>query len=894
MLLSNQKQICMPSMPRMPCIRSMTRIRSIPVNSNITSIMSKAKEAQKIYATFNQEKVDIIFKAVAMAANKARIPLAELAFHETHIGNIEDKVIKNHYASEIIYNKYRNEKTCDIISVDSVRGISKVAEPIGIIVGVVPMTNPTSTVIFKTLLTLKTRNAIVFYPSQRATNCTIETAKLLLSAAIEAGAPDNIISWIDTPSRDVAMALMQSPDAGLILATGGPGMVKSAYSSGHPAIGVGAGNTPCVIDDTADLQRAISSVLISKTFDNGITCPSEQSIVVVDAVYESVIAEFKKRGAYFMTPSDLDKVRSKLITFGHLNPKVIGQNAMKLAEIFDISIPIGTKVLIGEVTVIGKEEPMSVEKMSPMLALYKAPDFEAAISIADNLVNFAGPGHTAALHTDPDNRAHINRFGQVVKVSRVIINSPSTLGAMGDLYNLIDPSLQLGCGTWGSTSTTANVGVQHLLNIKTIAERRENMLWYKIPQNIYMNSGCLETALKELEFNVKNIHRAFVVTDGPLYEMGYAAKVTNILDSIGIISHVFTDVPPDPTISCVNAGLRELNAFKPDVVIAIGGGSPMDAAKIMWLMYEKPDIQFESMAMHFMDIRKKIYEIKNAQAHKSLLVCIPTTCGTGSEMTPFAVITDDKTGKKYPLADYILTPSMSIIDPQLVSNLPKGLIALGGIDALVHAIESYVSVLATEFTKAMSARAFILIFKYLVRSYTDNHDHEARENVHYAASIAGTAFANASLGLCHSIAHSIGGKHHVPHGLANAAFISHVIRYNSTDMPGKQTIFSHYGHPHSKSEYAELSDMLNLGTKENTEDEKVELLIDAIEQLKKQLNIPSSLGNILMKNSTTYNDYMSGLDTLSKSAFDDICTDTNPRYPTISDIAKIMADAWSF
>ena len=853
-------------------------------------IMSRAKEAQKKYAIFNQEKVDIIFKAVAMAANKARIPLAELAYNETHIGNIEDKVIKNHYASEIIYNKYRNEKTCDIISHDIVKGISRVAEPIGIIVGVVPMTNPTSTVIFKTLITLKTRNAIVFYPSQRATNCTIETAKLLLKAAIEAGAPEDIISWVETPSREIAMELMQSPDAGLILATGGPGMVKSAYSSGHPAIGVGAGNTPCVIDDTADLQRAISSVLISKTFDNGITCPSEQSIVVVNSVYDGVIAEFKKRGAYFMTPSDLDKVRSKLITFGHLNPKIIGQNAMKLAEIFDIDVPTGTKVLIGEVTEIGKEEPMSVEKMSPMLALYKVEDFESAISVADKLVNFAGPGHTASLHTDPDNRAHINRFGQVVKVSRVIINSPSTLGAMGDLYNLIDPSLQLGCGTWGSTSTTANVGVQHLLNIKTIAERRENMLWYKIPQSIYMNAGCLETALKEL-FSSNNKH-VFIVTDVPLYEMGYAAKITNVLEPFGIISHVFTDVPPDPTITCVNSGLREMNAFKPDVVIAIGGGSPMDAAKIMWLMYEKPEIQFESMSMHFMDIRKKIYNIdSHCTLHKSKLVCIPTTCGTGSEMTPFAVITDDKTGKKYPLADYILTPTMSILDPQLVSNLPKSLIALGGIDALVHAIESYVSVLATEFTKAMSARAFILIFKYLARSYASNHDHEARENMHYAASIAGTAFANASLGLCHSIAHAIGGKYHVPHGLANAAFISHVIRYNATDMPGKQTIFSHYGHPHSKAEYAELSDMINSMQNKRTDDEKVEFLIEAIEELKTQLNIPSTLSNI-MKPKITLEEYTTSLDTLSKTAFDDICTDTNPRYPMISDIQKIMIDAF--
>ena len=848
----------------------------------VAAIMNRAKLAQRLYAEFDQERVDAIFKAVAMAANKARIPLAELAIAETAIGIVEDKVIKNHYASEIIYNKYKDAKTCGIVDYDAVHGISKVAEPMGVIVGVVPMTNPTSTVIFKSLLTLKTRNAIVFYPSQRATRCTIETARLLHEAAVAAGAPDGVISWVETPSREVAAALMQSADTSLILATGGPGMVKSAYSSGHPAIGVGAGNTPCVIDGTADLQRAISSVLISKTFDNGVTCPSEQSVVVVGAVYDAVVAEFRKRGAYFMSGADLDKVRAKLIQFGHLNPKIIGQSAVRLAEIFDLTVPPGTKVLIGEVTLVGAAEPMSVEKMSPMLAMYRADDFEAAIELAGGLVNFAGPGHTASLHTDPDNREHINRFGQVVKVSRVIINSPSTLGAMGDLYNLIDPSLTLGCGTWGSTSVSANVGIQHLMNIKTIAERRENMLWFKIPRAIYLKSGCLETALREL----RGKQRAFVVTDRPLYEMGYATRVTNVLDAIGIKSHVFTDVPPDPTLSCVKAGLRELRAFKPDVVLAIGGGSPMDAAKVMWLMYEKPDIKFESMAMHFMDIRKKIYDIAALESAKSVLVCVPTTCGTGSEMTPFAVITDDATGHKYPLADYILTPTMSIVDPQLVGDLPKGLTALGGIDALVHAIESYVSVLATEFTKAMSARAFILLHRYLARAYENgSHDHEARENVHFAASIAGTAFANASLGICHSIAHSVGGRYHVPHGLANAAFISAVIRYNATDMPGKQAIFSQYGHPHAKSDYAELADMLNLGGA--TDDDKVALLIGAIDALKARLNIPAALQLAVSRD-----EYVASVDDMAKAAFDDICTDTNPRYPMIADIKRIIIDAY--
>lgn len=852
----------------------------------LQEVLSKCKEAQRIYSTYTQEQVDVIFKAAALAANQARIPLAKMAVEESGMGLVEDKVIKNHFASEYIYNKYKNTKTCGIIDSDQAGGMHKVAEPIGMVAGIVPTTNPTSTAIFKALLCLKTRNSLILSPHPRAAKCTIAAARIVRDAAVAAGAPEDIISWVENPTLVVSQALMQAPEVSLILATGGPAMVRAAYSSGHPSVGVGAGNTPAVIDETANVQSAVSSIIISKTFDNGVICASEQSVVVCDKVYDQARQEFQRRGAYFLTEEEKDKVRAKVIVNGRLNADIVGQSATKLAKLFGITVPAGTKVIIGEVNHIGKEEPLSEEKLSPILAMYRAPTFDDAVDMADALVTFGGPGHTSVLHTNPLNRAHIEQYGKRIKTVRVLINCPASQGAIGDLYNFhLEPSLTLGCGSWGSTSVSTNVGPNQLLNIKSVTERRENMLWFQVPPKVYFKGGCLEVALKELVGK----KRAFIVTDKPLYDMGYATKVTKVLDEIKVHHQVFYRVSPDPTLACINDGLKEILEFKPDVIIALGGGSPMDAAKVMWLMYEQPDTKFEGLAMRFMDIRKRVYDLPEL-GKKATMVCIPTTSGTGSEVTPFSVVTDDADGAKYPLADYALTPNMAIVDPQLVLGMPKKLTAWGGVDALTHALESYVSVMATDYTKGLSKEAIVLLFKYLPRSFANGgNDFEAREKVHSAATMAGMAFANAFLGICHSMAHKLGAAFHVPHGLANAALISHVIRYNATDMPYKQAAFPQYQFPQAKERYAEIADILCLGG--NTQDEKVIKLIEAVEALKKQVDIPATLQEVL--GAEKEGEYMASLNTLSEAAFDDQCTGANPRYPLIADLKQIYIDAWA-
>ncbi|GFR45832.1 hypothetical protein Agub_g7196 [Astrephomene gubernaculifera] len=847
--------------------------------------LKRATEAQRKYSTYTQEQVDEVFRMAAEAANAARIPLAKMAVEETRMGVVEDKVVKNHFASEFIYNKYKHTKTCGVIEEDVAGGIKKVAEPVGVIAGIVPTTNPTSTAIFKSLLALKTRNALVICPHPRAAKATIAAAKIVRDAAVAAGAPTDIISWVETPSLPVSQALMQAPEISLILATGGPAMVRAAYSSGHPSLGVGAGNTPALIDETADVQMAVSSILLSKTFDNGVICASEQSVVVVAKSYDAVRAEFQRRGAYFLTEEDKVKVRAGVVVDGHLNPNIVGQSIPKLAELFGIKVPAGTKVLIGEVDTIGSAEPLSQEKLCPILAMYKAKDFDNGLEMSHSLIMYGGAGHTSVLYTNPLNTAHIKAFQGKVKTVRILINTPASQGAIGDLYNFhLDPSLTLGCGTWGSTSVSTNVGPQHLINIKTVTARRENMLWFRVPPKIYFKGGCLEVALRDLAGK----SRAFIVTDKPLFDLGYADKITHILDGINVHHQVFYHVTPDPTLACIEAGLKEILEFKPDVIIAMGGGSPMDAAKIMWLMYECPETRFDGLAMRFMDIRKRVYEVPELGS-KAIMVAIPTTSGTGSEVTPFSVVTDERSGAKYPLADYALTPNMAIVDPQLTLNIPKKLTAWGGIDALTHALESYVSVCATEYTKGLSREAIQLLFKYLPRAYANGaNDFEAREKVHYAATIAGMAFANAFLGICHSLAHKLGAAFHVPHGLANAALISHVIRYNATDMPAKQAAFPQYQYPNAKSDYAELASMLGLGG--STPDEKVVKLIEAVEDLKKKCDVPATIKDIF-NDAAKSEEYFQRLETLAEEAFDDQCTGANPRYPLIADLKQIYIDA---
>ena len=853
-------------------------------NQELEQLIQQVKAAQLQYATYTQEQVDVIFKKAALAANTARIPLAKMAVAETGMGVLEDKVIKNHFASEMIYNKYKQEKTCGVIEEDKSFGFQKIAEPVGILAGIVPTTNPTSTAIFKALIALKTRNGIIFSPHPRAKECTIAAAKIVLEAAVAAGAPAGIIGWIDEPTVPLSQALMQHHDIKLILATGGPGMVKAAYSSGNPSLGVGAGNTPAVIDSTAHLKMAVSSIILSKTFDNGMICASEQSVIVVDEVYEAVRQEFIDRGAYILTPEEREKLGKQIIINGRLNAEIVGQPVEKLAALAGISLPPDTRVIIGEVESVGTEEPFAYEKLSPILAMYRAQDFEDAVEKAEQLVEFGGRGHTAVLYTNPANTEHIKRFEDRVETSRVLINTPSSQGAIGDLYNFrLDPSLTLGCGTWGGNSVSENVGPEHLLNVKTVAERRENMLWFRIPPKIYFKYGSLPVALRELAGK----QRAFIVTDKPLYDLGMTSYIEDVLDEIGLKYDIFYDVEPDPSLDTVQRGLVLMKTFNPDVIIAFGGGSPMDAAKIMWLMYEHPEIEFEGLAMRFMDIRKRVYELPSLGT-KAMMVAIPTTSGTGSEVTPFAVVTDKRNGIKYPLADYALTPNMAIVDPELVLNMPKSLTAFGGIDALTHAIEAYVSVLASEYTNGLALEAIRLIFKYLPSAYKNGaKDPKAREKMHYAATMAGMAFANGFLGICHSIAHQLGATFHIPHGLANALMIPHVIRYNATDAPFKQATFSQYKYPNAKWRYSRIADYLNLGG--NTEAEKVDLLIAAIEELKRQVDIPLGIKDVIKESEA---EFFAKLDDVADQAFDDQCTGSNPRYPLIADMKELLTQAY--
>ncbi|NCR52608.1 MAG: bifunctional acetaldehyde-CoA/alcohol dehydrogenase [Microcystis aeruginosa L211-07] len=850
----------------------------------LEELIQQVKKAQQQFANYSQEQVDLIFKKAALAANNARIPLAKMAVQETEMGVIEDKVIKNHFASEIIYNKYKHSKTCGIIEEDKSFGLQKIAEPVGILAGIVPTTNPTSTAIFKALIALKTRNGIIFSPHPRAKDCTIAAAKIVLEAAVKAGAPAGIIGWIDQPSVELSQALMQHPSINLILATGGPGMVKAAYSSGRPSLGVGAGNTPALIDETAHIKMAVSSIILSKTFDNGMICASEQSVIVVDSIYEEVRQEFIDRGAYLLSPEEREKVVGILLKDGHINPDIVGQPVEKLAAMAGISVPEDTRLLIGEVENIGLEEPFSYEKLSPILAMYRAKDFEDGVKKAEKLVLFAGRGHTAVLYTAPSNRENIKRFEDNVQTARVLINTPSSQGAIGDIYNFrLDPSLTLGCGTWGGNSISENVEPTHLLNIKTVAERRENMLWFRVPPKVYFKYGSLPVAIRELAGK----KRAFIVTDKPLFDLGVTAPLQEILEEIGITVNIFYDVEPDPSLETVERGLNVINTFNPDVIIAIGGGSPMDAAKIMWLLYEHPEIEFESLAMRFMDIRKRVYELPPL-GEKALMVCIPTTSGTGSEVTPFAVVTDRRNNIKYPLADYALTPSMAIVDPELVLNMPKKLTAYGGIDALTHALESYVSVLASEYTNALGQDAIRLLFKYLPSSYHNGaKDPKAREKVHYAATMAGMAFANGFLGICHSMAHQLGAIFHIPHGLANALMISHVILYNATDAPFKQATFSQYKYPNVKWRYARIAHSLGLGGESETE--SVERLVLAIECLKREIGIPASIKEVIPESEA---EFMAKLDHLAEQAFDDQCTGANPRYPLIEDLKTLLIQAY--
>ena len=847
--------------------------------------ISQIREAQKIYSTYTQEQVDEIFRQAALAANNARIKLAKMAVEESGMGIVEDKVIKNHFASEYIYNKYKNEKTCGVIEKDEAFGITKVAEPIGVVAAVVPTTNPTSTAIFKALICLKTRNGIIFSPHPRAKHATIEAARIVLEAAVKAGAPKNIIGWIDEPSLEMTQRVMSECD--ITLATGGPGMVKAAYSSGKPAIGVGAGNTPAIIDDTAHIKMAVSSILMSKTFDNGVICASEQEVIVMDSIYNEVRKEFIARGAYFLKGDEIDKVRKTIVKNGRLNADIVGQSAFKIAQLAGVNVPEDAKVLIGEVESVELEEEFSHEKLSPVLGMYRVKTFDEALAKAERLVELGGFGHTSVLYTNTQiSKDRVKRFGATMKTGRTIINMPSTQGAIGDIYNFkLAPSLTLGCGSWGGNSVSENVGPKHLINIKSVAERRENMLWFRMPEKVYFKYGSLGVALPELKEMKKK--KAFIVTDRVLAELGYVDKITKVLDENGIDFRVFSEVAPDPTLAIARKGAEAMRSYNPDVIIALGGGSPMDAAKIMWVLYEHPEANFHDLAMTFMDISKRIYPFPK-MGQKAMMVSIPTSAGTGSEVTPFAVITDEKTGVKYPLADFELMPNMAIVDAELMMNMPKGLTASSGIDALVHALEAYVSVMASEFTNGLALEAIRLVFKYLPQAYNEGTTNiKAREKMAHAATMAGMAFANAFLGICHSMAHKLGAEHHIAHGVANGILIDHVIRFNAVDNPRKQASFPQYKYPNAKWRYAKIAEHLNLGGK--NDDEKVENLIKAIQNLKKQINLPSTIAEC----GVTKEAFYSTLDSMTEDAFDDQCTGANPRYPLMSELKEMYINAYS-
>ena len=851
----------------------------------LESALAQVRQAQRQYASYTQEQVDKIFKAAAIAANQQRIPLAKLAVAETGMGVVEDKVIKNHYAAEYIYNAYRDTKTCGVIEEDKAFGMKKIAEPIGVVAAVIPTTNPTSTAIFKTLISLKTRNGIIISPHPRAKKATIAAAKVVLDAAVAAGAPEGIIRWIDVPTLEMTNLLMKEAD--IILATGGPGMVKAAYSSGKPALGVGAGNVPAIIDDTADVVLAVNSVIHSKTFDNGMICASEQSVIVLDGVYDAVRQEFADRGCYFLSPEETEKVRKTILINGALNAKIVGQKAHTIAQMAGVDVPESTKILIGEVESVELSEEFAHEKLSPVLAMYRARDIQDAFAKAEHLIADGGYGHTASIYLNAlTQQAKLDEFASRMKTCRILVNTPSSQGGIGDLYNFkLAPSLTLGCGSWGGNSVSENVGVKHLLNIKTVAERRENMLWFRAPEKVYLKKGCLPVALQELK-TVMGKKRAFVVTDSFLYQNGYSKPITDKLDEMGIQHATFFDVAPDPTLACAKEGAKQMAAFKPDCIIALGGGSAMDAAKIMWVMYEHPEVDFMDMAMRFMDIRKRVYTFPH-MGDKAMFIAVPTSAGTGSEVTPFAVITDESTGIKYPLADYELMPDMAIIDADLMMNMPKGLTSASGIDALTHALEAYASIMATDYTDGIALKAMKLIFEYLPRAYENGgNDPIAREKMANASTLAGMAFANAFLGLCHSMAHKLGAYHHLPHGVANALLISEIIRYNAVEVPTKMGTFPQYEYPHAKARYCECADYL--GIKGNSDDEKLENLIAAIDELKARVGIKKTIRDYGIDEQK----FLETLDEMTEMAFDDQCTGANPRYPLMSEMKEIYLKAY--
>ncbi|MDD7555359.1 bifunctional acetaldehyde-CoA/alcohol dehydrogenase [Ruminococcus sp.] len=847
--------------------------------------LREIRAAQEKFATYSQQQVDEIFRAASLAACKQRIPLAKQAVEETGMGIVEDKVIKNHYAAEYIYNAYKDAKTCGVLEEDPAYGIKKIAEPIGVIAAVIPTTNPTSTAIFKALIALKTRNGIIISPHPRAKQSTIAAAKVVLEAAVKAGAPEGIIGWIDVPSLELTNMVMKEAD--IILATGGPGMVHAAYSSGKPAIGVGAGNTPAIIDDSADILLAVNSIIHSKTFDNGMICASEQSVIVLQKVYAAVKKEFKKRGCYFLNPEETDKVRKTILINGALNARIVGQSAYRIAELAGVKVPEETKILIGEVESVDISEEFAHEKLSPVLAMYKAADFQDALDKAEHLIADGGYGHTSSLYVNTvTGQDKISEFGERMKTCRILINTPSSHGGIGDLYNFkLAPSLTLGCGSWGGNSVSENVGIKHLLNIKTVAERRENMLWFRAPQKVYIKKGCLPVALEELR-HVMDKKKAFIVTDSFLYQNGYTKPITDKLDEMGIRHTTFFDVAPDPTLACAKEGTKAMTAFGPDCIIAVGGGSAMDAAKIMWVLYEHPDADFMDMAMRFSDIRKRIYTFPK-MGEKAAFIAVPTSAGTGSEVTPFAVITDETSGTKYPLADYELMPNMAIVDADMMMNAPKGLTAASGIDAMSHALEAYASVMATDYTDGLALKAIQTIFDYLPRAYENGaEDPAAREKMANAATMAGMAFANAFLGVCHSMAHKLGAFHHLPHGIANALMLDEVLRFNAAEVPTKMGTFSQYDHPHTLARYAEIADFLHIPGKNDTE--KLEGLIAKLDQLKTKIGIRKTIRDYGVDEAK----FLETLDDMTEQAFDDQCTGANPRYPLMSEIKQMYLNAY--
>ena len=847
--------------------------------------IDEVRKAQQIFSTYTQEQVDKIFTAAAIAANQARIPLAKMAVEETGMGIVEDKVIKNHYASEYIYNAYRDTKTCGVIEEDSAYGTKKIAEPIGVVAAVIPTTNPTSTAIFKSLICLKTRNAIIISPHPRAKKSTIAAAKVVLDAAVKAGAPKGIIGWIDIPSLELTDTLMKEAD--IILATGGPGMVKAAYSSGKPALGVGAGNTPAIIDETADVVLAVNSIIHSKTFDNGMICASEQSVIVDKKVYKAVKDEFIARGCHFLTKTELDKVRKTILINGSLNAKIVGQSAYTIAKLAGVDVSRETKILIGEVSSVDLSEEFAHEKLSPVLAMYKSDNFNDAIDKASHLIADGGYGHTSSIYINSETeKEKLDIFEETMKTCRILINTPSSQGGIGDLYNFkLTPSLTLGCGSWGGNSVSENVGVKHLLNIKTVAERRENMLWFRAPEKVYFKKGCLPVALNELK-TVLGKKKAFIVTDQFLYKNGYTKCITDKLDELGIVYTVFYDVAPDPTLACAKEGAKAMKLFEPDCIIAVGGGSAMDAGKIMWVIYEHPEVDFMDMAMRFMDIRKRIYTFPK-MGEKAYFIAIPTSSGTGSEVTPFAVITDEESGIKYPLADYELLPKMAIVDADMMMNQPKGLTSASGIDALTHALEAYASIMATDYTDGLALKAMKNIFEYLPAAYENGpHDAKAREQMATASTMAGMAFANAFLGVCHSMAHKLGAYHHLPHGIANALLITDVMRFNAAEVPAKMGTFSQYQYPHCKERYVECADFLHI--KGKNDDEKFENLIAAIEELKEKVGIKKTIKDY----GVDEKEFLRTLDEMTEMAFDDQCTGANPRYPLMKEIKAMYLKAY--